>query len=160
MDFLIWKFLHITAVIVFLGNIATGFYWQYHGEAQGNVKALLATFEGLHRSDQWITNPCIVLIIISGLGMGYSVGFELLFQNWLYLAYLLMAVAGLAYVLKLIPLHEEMIALLKREKFEADEWQQYRLMKRRWKRWAGTATILPFLVFGLMYFKPVLNVLA
>lgn len=154
MDFIIWKFVHIFAVIIFLGNIATGFYWQYHGERQANHRTLLATFEGLHRSDQWITNPCIALIIISGLGMGYSVGFELLLQGWILIAYVLMVSAGLAYALKLIPLHQKIISLLDREEFNDSHWKEYRKMKQSWFVWAGAATIVPFVVFSLMYFKP------
>ncbi|MFV1871808.1 MAG: DUF2269 family protein [Oleiphilus sp.] len=154
MDFVIWKFVHIFAVIIFLGNIATGFYWQYHGERQASHRVLLSTFEGLHRSDQWITNPCIVLIIISGLGMGYSVGFELLMQGWILIAYILMMAAGAAYGLKLVPLHEKIITLLDREEFTDTHWSEYREMKRTWYVWAGFATVVPFIILGLMYFKP------
>lgn len=160
MDFMIWKFIHIFAVIIFLGNIATGFYWQHHSERQRDPKALLATFEGLHRSDQWITNPCIAIIILSGLGMGYSVGFELLMQGWILFAYILMIVAALAYTLKLIPLHEKIIKLLNNDSFDDSHWQEYRAMKQSWYVWAGTATVVPFIVFVLMYFRPAVNVFA
>jgi len=157
MEFIIWKFIHIFAVIIFLGNIATGFYWQYNGEKQANHRVLLATFEGLHRSDQWITNPCIAVIILSGLGMGYAVGFELLLQNWILLAYLFMIIAALAYGLKLTPLHERIIALLDRDEFSDQNWQEYRSMKQSWYIWAGTSTLIPFAVLVLMYFKPAIS---
>ncbi len=157
MDFIIWKFVHILAVILFLGNIATGFYWQHQSEKRGKREALLATFESLDRSDQWITNPCIVMIIISGLGMGYAAGFELLFQNWLYIAYILMMLAGMAYGLRLVPLHKKIISLLKEPEFDEQKWQDYRTLKRSWYVWAGSATGIPFLVLGLMYFKPMID---
>ncbi len=63
MSYIAFKFLHLAAVILFLGNIVTGLFWRAHGDRSADPRIIGHTLEGIIRSDRWFTVPCIVVIV-------------------------------------------------------------------------------------------------
>ena len=55
--YLIWKLIHVTAVILFLGNIITGLFWKAHADRSRDVRFIAHTMEGIIRADRWFTIP-------------------------------------------------------------------------------------------------------
>ena len=78
MSYVAFKFLHIAAVILFLGNIITGLFWKAHGDRSTDPRIITHILEGIIRSDRWFTVPCIVLILIGGFGSAIEGGIPIL----------------------------------------------------------------------------------
>ena len=55
MNYLIWKLIHVAAVIIFLGNIITGLFWAARAHKSHDFKLIASTFQGIIRSDRYFT---------------------------------------------------------------------------------------------------------
>ncbi|MDX1453126.1 MAG: DUF2269 family protein [Oleiphilaceae bacterium] len=155
MAFTLWKFVHLIGVIIFLGNISTGFFWKAHAEKYRDQRILMSAFEGIYLSDRWITNTCVVIIILSGIMMAYVTDLALLTQGWVIASFVVFLLAGAFYSKGIIPLNRKIIAHLAQEKpFGDQEWQEYERMRKPWFLMGLAATATPFLVLAIMFFKP------
>jgi hypothetical protein len=78
MSYSIYKVIHLAAVIIFLGNIATGLFWKVHADRSSNPQIIAHTLHGIIRSDRWFTIPAIVVILIGGFGAASKGGLPIL----------------------------------------------------------------------------------
>jgi uncharacterized membrane protein len=67
MTYLLLKLLHITSVVVFLGNILTGLFWAAHANRTRDFSVVALKFEGIIRSDRIFTTPGVIGILVSGI---------------------------------------------------------------------------------------------
>ncbi len=155
MSFLIWKFIHVLGVIMFLGNIGTGFFWKAHAEKYRDQHILKAAFEGIYLSDRWITNTCVVIILLSGFMMAYVTDLALLTEGWVIASFVVFLLSGLFYGRGIIPLNRKIIAHLDQEEtFDDAQWGVYEQMRKPWFLMGLAATATPFSVLVIMFFKP------
>src|SRR3972149_953706 len=124
--YLAFKLLHITAVILFLGNIITGLFWKFYAEGTRDPKIIAHTFEGIMRSDRWFTLPGVMLILAGGIGAAIIGRLPILGTGWVFWSIVLFTISGLAFMLKVAPLQVQ-IAKLAREAGEngALDWKRY-----------------------------------
>lgn len=45
--YIVFKILHIAAVVIFLGNLVTGIFWKMHAEKSGDPRIVRHTMAGL-----------------------------------------------------------------------------------------------------------------
>lgn len=72
------KLLHVAAVFIFLGNIATGLFWKAHADRSRDPRIIAHTLDGIIRSDRLFTIPGVVLIPIGGIGAAIVAGLPML----------------------------------------------------------------------------------
>ena len=157
MSYIAYKFLHIAAVILFLGNIVTGLFWKAHGDRSADPRIIAHTLEGIIRSDRWFTVPCIVVILIGGFGAASKGGLPMLRTGWIFWSIVLFTLSGIAFSARVAPLQKQLAALAESGAASGSfDWALYRTLSRRWEWWGVFALLTPVAATVLMVFKPVL----
>jgi len=153
--YLLFKLLHILAVILFLGNIITGLFWKFHAEGTRDPKIIAHAFEGITRSDRWFTIPSVIIILAAGIGAAIIGKLPILGTGWIFWSIVLFAISGLAFSLKVAPLQVQIAKLARAgDKSGKFEWKQYHKMVRAWELWGLVALLTPGAAVVLMVLKP------
>lgn len=75
------KFLHILSAVIALGFNLSYMVWMLRGQRQ--VEQLHFALRGIKLLDDWFANPAYILTLMTGLGMVYLGGYNLLDTAWL-----------------------------------------------------------------------------
>jgi uncharacterized membrane protein len=155
MVYLTLKLLHVVAVVMFLGNITTGVFWKKHADRTKDPRVILATMEGIIRSDRWFTGPGAVLILLFGLAAALHGHLPLMRTGWIFWSILLFIVSGAVFGMRLVPLQRG-LAKVAREGVERGtfDWERYHALSRQWDAWGAIALLAPFGALVLMVLKP------
>jgi uncharacterized membrane protein len=155
MLYLILKFIHIMAVILFLGNIITGLFWKLHADNTRDPRVIAHAFEGIIRSDRIFTIPGTIFIIAAGVATALIGQLPILGTGWILWAIILFSLSGLAFGLRVAPLQEQ-LAHLAREGAETDlfDWERYRRLAHIWEMWGLVSLLTPVGAVILMVLKP------
>ncbi len=153
--YLVLKLLHVTAVILFLGNIITGLFWHAHAARTRDPRLLHHAMDGIIRSDRWFTLPGVVVIVITGVLAAVQARLPLLGTPWIAWGLALFSVSGILYGTRVAPLQQQMRALaragLQSGEFDA---RGYYALARRWEWWGTAALLTPLVALVLMVLKP------
>lgn len=158
MSYLIWKLLHISSVIIFLGNIATGLFWAAHAHRTRDFRLIISTFQGIIRSDRWFTIPGVMGIIVSGVVLATKLKAPILGTGWILWPIGLFATSGIVFGVFVAPLQHR-IADLTRSEFTEGTWSAYAIIYKKWELWGLIALLTPVAGFAMMVLKPVLPAL-
>ena len=99
----LFKLLHVTAVIAFLGNITTGLFWHAHAARTRDPKLLAHTMDGIIRSDRLFTVPGVIVIILTGVAAAMHGNFPILRTGWILWTLILFTVSGLIFMFPSLP---------------------------------------------------------
>jgi uncharacterized membrane protein len=149
--YLVWKLIHVAAVILFLGNITTGLFWKAHGDRSGDPRIMAHVMHGIIRSDRWFTLPGVAAVIGAGVGAALAGGIPLLGTRWVLWSIVAFAVSGLAFVTRVAPLQRRVLDAARAEPFDR---ARYDALSRRWELWGAVALLTPVLALALMVLKP------
>lgn len=157
MLYLGFKLVHLSAVILFLGNIITGVFWKAHADRTRNPQLIAHTLVGIIRSDRWFTLPGIAAIIVGGVGAAVVGGLPLLHTGWILWSIVLFGISGLAFSFRVAPLQRALAALAQAQVGSAEfDWARYHALSRQWEAWGLFAMLTPALAAALMVIKPAL----
>jgi len=153
--YLLFKLIHVIAVILFLGNIITGLFWKFHADGTRDPKVIAHAFEGIIRADRWFTIPGVIAIVVAGVGAAIWGHFPILGTGWIFWSIVLFAISGLAFSFKVAPLQVR-IANLARAGMETKQmdWDLYHTLSRSWEFWGLVALVTPVAAVVLMVLKP------
>ncbi len=153
--YLVLKLVHITAVILFLGNIITGLFWHAHAARTGDPRLLHHVMDGIIRSDRWFTLPGVVIIVVTGVLNALHAQLPLLGTPWIAWSLALLSVSGIVYGARVAPLQQQMRTLA-RVGVQSGEFDArgYHALARRWEWWGAAALLTPLAVLILMVLKP------
>jgi uncharacterized membrane protein len=149
--YLVLKLIHVSAVVMFLGNITTGLFWKAHGDRSGDPRIMAHTMEGVIRSDRWFTIPGVIVIVAAGVATAMIGGMPLLGTPWILWSLVLFSASGLAFVFRVAPLQVRILEIARGTPFDRD---RYRAISRRWELWGFAALITPVAALVLMVLKP------
>lgn len=152
--YVIWKALHVFAVVLFLGNIITGAFWASLAHRTADPKVIAQTFEGITRSDLWFTMPGVTLLTIAGIAAALIAGFPMLGTGWIFWSILLLIVSGVAFMFRVGPLQRQIATLARAAGGGHFDSARYALLYRSWAIWGGIATLAPLVSLVLMVLKP------
>ena len=153
MSYSIYKVIHLAAVIIFLGNIATGLFWKAHADRSSNPQIIAHTLHGIIRSDRWFTIPAIIVILIGGFGAASKGGLPILRTGWIFWSVVLFIMSGIAFSARVAPLQKQLFELAQAGEFD---WSQYRVLSKAWEWWGAFALLTPVVAAVLMVLKPTL----
>jgi uncharacterized membrane protein len=155
--YLIVKLLHVAAVVMFLGNIATGVFWKAHADGSRDPRVILSAMDGLIRSDRWFTIPGVIGILVFGVGAALMGHFPLLRTGWILWAIALFTISGIAFMARVAPLQKQLARLAKTGVESGSfDWDAYHALSREWELWGAIALIAPALAMAIMVLKPLL----
>ena len=152
MVYFILVLIHVSSVIIFLGNISIAPFWKNHAERTKDRQNILNTWEGIIKADRLFTMPGVLLLLIFGLGGALHGGLNLLGTGWIFWSIILYVISGIAFMAKVSPIQKKIVALAKNEsKFS---WEEYQKLATQWDIWGSVATITPWIAVILMVIKP------
>ena len=151
----VWfKFFHLLAVVLFLGNIITGLFWHIHAAKTRDPKLLAHTMAGIIRSDRWFTLPGVLAIIVFGFGGAGMRGYPILRTDWILWTIILFSISGIAFMWKVAPLQKKMLKAATQGASGTFDWEGYHRLARQWEIWGALALVTPLAGMALMVFKP------
>jgi len=151
------KLLHVAAVVIFLGNIATGLFWHAHAARTRDSRLLAHAMEGVIRSDRLFTVPAVIAIVVTGVAAAIEGRLPLLRTGWIFWSIVLFSASGLVFALRVAPLQRRLHALaLAGAASGAFDYANYRALALRWELWGGLALMTPAAALVLMVLKPAL----
>ncbi len=154
------RFLHIAAVTLFFANAVVGMLWEQRSLASGSKEVILHTYNTVAFLDSRLSSPLIILSLLGGLSLSYSIG-DLWQVGWLSVSFLLFLLSGVFWIVSDIPTQykiKRLISTLRPEDrtLPAD---LVRLLKLRW--WVSMAGVVPLvIVFVLMVYQPEIKAVA
>jgi uncharacterized membrane protein len=139
------KFLHVLAVVMFLGNIVTGVFWHRHALRTRDPKLLAHAMDGVRRSDRLFTMPGVFLILGSGIWAAIQ---------W---TIVLFAVSGITFGTRIAPIQKQLHAFAEAgTRRGAFDLAAYERLSKRWEFWGWVAIVTPVAGVALMVLKPAL----
>lgn len=149
MAYLIFKLIHVFAVIIFLGNIIIAVFWKGHGDNSNDPKIIAHTMKGIIRADRFFTMPAVAFLILAGfgaMGIGY-IPFE---TGWIIWGLILIVISAAAFMAKVVPAQKKLLKIAEADTFDQ---QLYDAVSKEWNLWGSIATIAPIIAVVLMVLK-------
>ena len=153
MGYEVAKFLHITGVAMLMGNITVTAIWKFFADRDGRPEVLAFAQKLVTYTDWSMTLWGAVLIMGGGYFMVFSTGLPIT-QGWLLWSQILFVVAGLIWLLLIVPIQIKQ-ARLARGFSTADVGANYRALSKWWLFWGLVSTLPLVLATWLMVAKPV-----
>ena len=152
--YLVLKLLHVSAVVMFLGNIITGLYWHRHAARTRDPRLLHHAMDGILTSDRWFTNPAAATIAITGVAAAVVGHVPILRTHWIAGGLALFILSGLVFVTRVTPLQKQLRDLARAGVVGTFDHPRYEALARKWELWGAVALLLPLAAFVLMILKP------
>jgi uncharacterized membrane protein len=152
--YLVLKLLHVSAVVMFLGNIITGLFWHRHAARTRDPRLLHHAMDGILRSDRWFTNPAAATIAITGVATAMAGHLPILRTHWIAGGLALFILSGLVFVTRVTPLQKQLRDLARTGVVGTFDHPRYEALARKWELWGAVALLLPLAAFVLMILKP------
>ena len=153
MAYEIAKFLHLTGVVMLMGNITVTAIWKYFADRTQRPEVLSFAQKLVTYTDWSMTVWGVVLLTGGGYFMVFSVNWPLTL-HWLLASQILFVVAGLIWLFLLVPIQVRQ-ARLARNFAGNDVGDDYRKLSRRWLFWGLISTLPLLAATWLMIAKPV-----
>ncbi len=150
------KFIHLFAVVLFLGNIITGVFWHMHAARTRDPKLLAHTMDGIIRSDRWFTIPGVVGLVGAGIGLAIIGHLPLLRTGWILWSVIALGISGVIFAVRVAPLQRAMFSLANSATANTFDYARYRALSIRWGFWGALAVLTPLAALALMIAKPTL----
>jgi uncharacterized membrane protein len=154
--YLVLKFVHVIAVIVFVGNISVGVFWKTIADKTKDPRIIAYTIAGIIGADRVFTIPAIFLILIGGFGAASIGQYPILGTGWILWGLILFVIAGIGFG----PVSRSQRQL--RDIADAGvtsgtmDWTRYEQISAVWNLWGTIALIAPIIAVALMVLKPAL----
>jgi len=146
------KFLHITGVVMLMGNITVTAIWKFFADRTQRPEVLAFAQKLVTYTDWSMTVWGVVLLMAGGYFMVVFANWPLT-QHWLLWSQALFVAAGLIWLLVLVPLQVRQ-AKLARQFSGDDVGDEYRQLSRRWLIWGLISTVPLLVATWLMIAKP------
>ena len=154
--FLFFKVLHVTAVIMFLGNITVGVFWKMWADRTGDVRIMAHTIDGIRLADRIFTIPGVLLLLIGGIGAALVQGYPILSTGWILWSIILLIISGIAFG----PLSraQQLLSAVAHQGIESGTMSRelYDKFSGVWNLAGSIALIAPLIAMVLMIAKPAL----
>lgn len=150
-----FKLFHVSAVIVFLGNIITGLFWHAHAARTRDAKILAHTMDGIIRADRLFTMPGVLVIILAGFGGAGVQRLPVLGTGWILWTIVLFTISGIAFMARVAPLQRKLRDLASASAQAGTfDYTAYHALARKWEFWGAVALLTPLAGLVLMVLKP------
>lgn len=154
MEYLIFKLIHIIAVVIFMGNITVGLFWVRFAVKTMNPALISYTMKGIIKADMYFTIPGVVIITASGLWAALMAHYAIFHSGWLLWPIILFIVSGLVFALRVAPLQKQIYKLTaNHENASGFDWSRFNKLLSWWNFWGLIALLTPFAALVMMTLK-------
>ena len=150
----ILKFLHITGIVMLMGNITATAIWKFFADRTGDARIIAFAQRLVTITDWSLTFWGIILTIGGGYGAAYVGGLDLIGDRWLAWSQMLFVVAGLIWLGLLVPIQVRQARAAKTFADGGEIPAAYRRDSRNWIIWGLVATVPLVAATWLMVAKP------
>lgn len=149
------KFLHLTGVVMLMGNITVTAIWKFFADVDGRPQVLGFAQKLVTYTDWSMTVWGVVLIMGGGYYMAITANFPL-FEGWMLWSQITFVVAGLIWLGLIVPIQIKQARLARAfAKGEgAQVGEEYRVLSKRWLTWGLISTVPMLMSTWLMVIKP------
>lgn len=151
----VFQFLHITGVILLVGNITVTAVWKVFANRTQDATIIAFGQRLVTGTDFGLTIPGIVLTIVGGYGSMWVIGYPLFDEAWLIWSQVLFVLAGLIWLGILVPIQIRQARIANAFDPATGVTEEYRVLSRRWITWGSISTVPLVVVLWLMVAKPV-----
>lgn len=148
--YLVLKLVHLTGVVLFLGNITVGVFWKAWADRTRDPALMAQTVDGIIRADRIFTIPGAVILVAGGVAAALVAGYPILGTGWILWALIAFALSGVAFH-PLARVQRRLSAAA-----HAGDLALYDALSKSWNAWGGVALLPPVVAFVLMILKPAL----
>ena len=148
------KFLHITGIVMLMGNITATAIWKFFADRTGDARIIAFAQRLVTITDWSLTFWGIVLTTGGGYGAAYVGGLDLIGDRWLVWSQALFVVAGLIWLGLLVPIQIRQARAARRFAAGGEIPAGYRRDSRNWVIWGLVATVPLVAATWLMVAKP------
>jgi uncharacterized membrane protein len=146
------RFLHLTGVVMLMGNITVTAIWKFFADRDGRPEVLAFAQKLVTYTDWSMTVWGVLLTMAGGYWMAHAGGHDLL-SGWLLWSQILFVIAGLIWLAAIVPLQVKQ-ARAARAFPETGVTDAYRQLSRRWLAWGLVSTVPLVAALWLMVAKP------
>jgi uncharacterized membrane protein len=148
------KLIHVTAVMLFLGNIITGLFWMRIAANTKDLKVINHTMKGIIKADRYFTIPGVIIITAGGIMSAIYGHFPIFSTGWIFWSIVLFSISGLAFAFKVAPLQKKIFRLTFNKDAVTDfDWKNFRKIYIEWDIWGFIALVTPLAAFVMMILK-------
>jgi len=151
----VFLFVHITGVIVLVGNITVTAVWKVFANRTSDGRIIAFGQRLVTGTDFGLTIPGIALTMIGGYGSALTLGYPLFDDFWLIASQALFFLAGLIWLGILVPIQVRQARLARSFENGGEVTIEYRKLSRRWITWGLISTVPLVHVLWLMVAKPI-----
>ncbi len=152
--YLLFKVVHLLAVVAFLGNITTGLFWMKWAYKSKNTGYMQHAVSGIITSDKLFTVPGVIILTLGGIAAAINGGLPLLSTGWIFWSLILFSLSGLFFAVKVAPLQKKMKKYLEISSSENNYQQQHFTgIMKQWEFWGALALLTPLISFFMMVLK-------
>ena len=153
MSYEIARFVHITGVVMLMGNITVTAIWKFFADRDGRPQILGFAQKLVTYTDWSMTGWGAALTMVGGYGMAVIGGHDLT-AGWLLWSQLLFAGAGAIWIGIIVPIQRAQSRLARAFANDSDVPEAYRGLSKRWLIWGLISTLPLLATTWLMIAKP------
>lgn len=148
------KFLHITGIVMLMGNITATAIWKFFADRTGDARIIAFAQKLVTYTDWSLTFWGIILTIGGGYGMVWSAGIGVFDAGWLLWSQVMFVIAGVIWLGLLVPIQIRQARAAKLFASGGAIPPAYRRDSRNWIVWGLVATVPLVSALWLMVAKP------
>ena len=148
------KFLHITGIIMLMGNITATAIWKFFADRTGDARIIGFAQRLVTITDWSLTFWGIILTIGGGYGAAWIGHYDLIGDGWLLWSQGLFVIAGLIWLGLLVPIQIRQARVAKGFADGGSVPESYVRDSRNWIIWGLIATVPLVTATWLMVAKP------
>ncbi len=152
--YLFLKLIHLTGVMMFLGNITVGVFWKNAADKTGDPAVMAYTMRSIILADRIFTIPGVIVILAGGIGTAVVGNIPILGTGWILWAIVLFVIAAFAFA-PLARVQHELVAAAQ-EAQQGGGLARYQQLSGGWNLWGTIALVAPLIAFVIMVLKPAL----
>ena len=147
------RFLHVTAVVVFLGDILIGAVWKWSADRTREPRVIAWAQRHLMQTDKYLLIPSVAVILVSGYGSAHLLRVAVWTDPAYAAAQVLFVLSGVVWSRVLRPVQARQLALAEGVGPGGEVPGEYFALARRWLGWGLVALGLPFGSLFLMMYR-------
>lgn len=153
MGYALFKLTHLLAVVIFLGNIITGFFWMRIAVKTRDLKIIHFTMKGIRGADRYFTIPGVIFIVTAGLLTAILGHFPILHTKWILWSIIMISISGHSFAFKVVPLQKKIYHLTLNKEETHFDWKNFDKVYRAWEIWGLIALLTPLAALAMMIVK-------
>lgn len=151
--YLLFKMMHISGVIIFLGNIIITGFWKFLADLSHDWRIIAFSQRLVTYTDIIFTFLGVLIIAITGIQLSGNYG-GYWDVPWIFWGLMFFIASGVIWILLLIPLQIKLHCIANTFNGSKPIPREYWFYETIWMIFGILATILPFITLYFMVFKP------